>query len=430
MRSFSLLELVCLGMAVVPLACVNQLDLSLSQHVNVVVVDGTITNLAEHQIIRLNRSKSDSLTGRFGSIPLTKALVEIVVDSTQVIACHETVDGSYQLPSDFRGQVGHSYQLRFTLSDGTHYQSTQQIMPDVPLIDNLALRFNPTSLPNNFLPGFKAGYDVLIDTKDPVNQRNYYRWEWNLYEKQDWCRSCSQGYYMTNKLKLVSSYPDILVYQTQPDLLEDCFMAPAPALFGGEHTTTPYFVNDYPCRSQCWEIIHSSAINVFTDQYTNGGIIGGKNVDQVPYYTNNPALIEVRQSSLTADAYRFLKILQEQTQNTGSLVDTPPTATIGNVHNAANYQEKVVGYFIVGAVSSINYWLDKRDATGLSYGEFIAGNPALPNDLQLFVALNGRGPKSETNLNFTITGGKSRPPTALCIPSESRTLNKPRGWQD
>lgn len=111
-----------------PLACVDPEDLTLRGTVDIIVVDGTVTNLAEEQIIRLNRSKSDPLTGRFGSRPITEASVEVVVDSTQIVPCHETVDGSYRLPSDFKGQVGHAYQLRFTLSDGTRYASNQQVI--------------------------------------------------------------------------------------------------------------------------------------------------------------------------------------------------------------------------------------------------------------------------------------------------------------
>ncbi|WP_179950488.1 hypothetical protein [Spirosoma aerolatum] len=54
--------------------------------VDMLVVDGTIISLAEPQIIQLNRSTADRLTGRFGSQSLTQAVVEVIVDSTQVIA--------------------------------------------------------------------------------------------------------------------------------------------------------------------------------------------------------------------------------------------------------------------------------------------------------------------------------------------------------
>ncbi|WP_332369266.1 DUF4249 domain-containing protein [Spirosoma telluris] len=176
-------------------ACVDPEDLMLRGTVDIIVVDGTITNLAEEQIIRLNRSKSDPLTGRFGTRPITKAIVEVVVDSSQVVPCHETVDGSYQLPSDFKGQIGHAYQLRFTLSDGTKYASNQQVIQPVPPIDKAASQFNPKSIFPALSGFYTAGHDLFIDVKDPVDQRNYYRWDWKLYEKQEWCKTCYKGVY-------------------------------------------------------------------------------------------------------------------------------------------------------------------------------------------------------------------------------------------
>ena len=432
MRSFVTLLVACVAPALLPMACVDPEDLTLHGTVDVIVVDGTITNLAEPQIIRLNRSRADPLTGRFGVLPLTKISVQVVVDSSLIIDCHETVDGSYQLPSDFKGRASHAYQLRFTLGDGKQYVSTQQVMPTVPPINKLSVQFNPKTLPVTLMNGFTAGYDLLIDVQDPAAQRNFYRWDWNLYEKQDWCQSCTQGYYMTNKLTLVSSFPNALIYRAEPDILEDCFDAPSSLLFGPTFTPTPYFINDYVCRTQCWEIIHSHILNLFSDQFTNGGSILAKNVGQIPYYTHNPALVEIRQSSLTPGAYQFLTLFQQQTQNTGGLADTPPAALVGNVHNVANPQEKVVGYFTASAVNSLRYWLDKKDASGIPYGGGVdeQGYQIQGNE-ELFYALNRRIPKVEPwKPNFIILGGGSRPPTALCVSSDNRTPYKPEGWRN
>lgn len=101
MRHFSLILTVCLGSCLCLSNCVDPEDIGLLDKLDVVVVDGTITNLAEPQIIQLNRSKA--VSGLTGSVPITKATVEVLVDSGQVIAAHETTDGSYQLPSDFKG---------------------------------------------------------------------------------------------------------------------------------------------------------------------------------------------------------------------------------------------------------------------------------------------------------------------------------------
>ncbi len=422
-------------------SCVDPYEPDFRSTLDILVVDGTVTNLAEPQIIRLNRSKADRVTGRFGVFPITKATVEVVVDEGQVIVAHETTDGRYQLPGDFKGQAGHGYQLRLRLSDGTQYASTVQVMPAVPPITTVRAQYNPASIAPNQLGGYTAGHDVYIDTQDPADQHNYYRWDWNDYEKQDWCRSCVQGVYAVNNVLpgVYTHFGQYFVSGNTP--YEECF-TPNPSDFGGYgQPSVPggYWYYDYNCRSQCWEILHNYSLNLFDDQYSNGGPIVNRKVAQIPYYTHQPCLVEIRQSSLTADAYRYFKLFQEQTQNAGGLADAPPTALVGNVHNVADGRESVVGYFTASAVSSIPYWLDRRDTTIPPLGATDKDGNLVQGNVELFYALNRRLPYPEPAPPFTgprevpkivIDGGPSRPPTALCVFSDSRTPFKPAGWRD
>ena len=400
-------------------SCVDPLDLSLRGIVDVVVVDGTITNLPEPQIIRLNRSKADPITGRPGSVPLPKATVEVIVDSTQLIAAHETQDGTYQLPSDFRGQIGHAYQLRFTLADGTRYVSTQQVMPAVPPISRISARFNPTSLPLTQLDGFTAAHDFYLDTQDPSNQANYYRWEWKLWEKQEWCRSCVQGAYSINNVVINYSPSGIPYFTVGSSLFENCFYPPPPV---DPSRVLRYFVNDYQCRTRCWALFYSYNLNVFSDIHTDGGLIAGQPVAQIPFYQHGPCLVEIRQAALTPSAYLFYKNLQDQTQNNGGVADTPPTISVGNVQNVSTNGETVVGVFTASAVSTVRYWLDRRDTQGAPPG--------------LFLALNGREPTPEPPppiqgpVYIIDNSSRSRPYTAVCESSQSQTPFKPEGWRD
>src|SRR5919199_6210243 len=136
------LSILCLLTGFVPLACVDPLDITIHSRVDVIVVDGSITNLNEPQVIHLNQSKSDSVTGRFGTLPITGATVEILVDSSKAVLLTETEAGRYQAPSGFKGEVNHSYQLRFTLKEGVVYQSSPEVMPVVPAIQRVYQQFN------------------------------------------------------------------------------------------------------------------------------------------------------------------------------------------------------------------------------------------------------------------------------------------------
>ncbi len=416
MRALLLSFLVLLGLT----ACVDKLEDTFRGKLTILVVDGTITNLAEPQIVTLNRSGSDPLTGLPSSLPITKASVEVVVDSGQVIPAHETVDGRYQLPSDFKGQIGHSYQLRFTLPDGTHYVSTQQVMPAVPPIASVRAQFNPTSLAAEPVRGITAAHDLFIDTQDPVNQTNYYRWDWKLWEKQDWCRTCVQGQYSINNVLVLTSPYGQEYFQTGDLLFEDCFFPPPPPN-GGRY---PYWVYDYPCRTQCWAIFYGYKLNIFSDIYANGGLILNRQVAQIPFYQHEPCLVEIRQASLTPSAYRFYTLLADQTQNNGGVADTPPTASVGNVQNAANRQERIMGVFTASAVSTNRYWLDRKDTQG-----------SIPPGL--FQALQGRDPvlepikpRGEPALDIINNTAQQPPYTAICTPTDGRTPFKPVGWRD
>ena len=421
------------------LACVDPEDLTLIGIVDIVVVDGTITDRAEAQIIRLNHSKADPVTGRFGTLPITKATVEVIVDSAQVVPCHETVDGSYQLPSDFKGQIGHAYQLRFTLTNGTQYLSNQQVMQSVPAISKSYAQFNSKSMPAGLLRDYTAGHDIFIDAQDPVNQHNYYRWDWTLYERQYWCKTCQQGVYAIHKV-LPHTYLYQYYFVAGDELYEDCFIPP----IGNQDYGAPYvpvgdWAYDYTCRSTCWEILHNYAINVFDDQYSNGGLISRRKVAHIPFYQHAPCLVDIRQLSLTKDAYRYFQLFQQQTQNTGGLADTPPTALAGNVRNVANSQESVAGYFTASAVSLLHQWLDRKDTQGIPYG---ATDPLGPHENvgdDLFYALTLRRPNPEPPPpyqadryppNVRIWPNTDRPPTVPCTLSDTKTPYKPEGWQE
>ncbi|GAB4016129.1 hypothetical protein GCM10028808_43590 [Spirosoma migulaei] len=389
MRPIAIPILICLCSCLGLVTCVDPIESTINSSLNVIIVDGTITDVAEQQVIRLSRSQADRLTGRLGSVPITKATVAVVVDSLTVISCPETDDGSYQLPSDFKGQAGHAYQLRFTLSDDTQYESTTEILQPVAPITQARAQFNATSLSSTqrLNQVYAAAHDFYIDFTDPPDQTNYYRWEWKDWERQEWCRSCQGDIYQ--------------IADEQGKLIEDCIK---------DRFTYPHF--DYNCRTQCWEILYSNDLTLFDDQYSNGNMVKALRVAQVPLYSKEHCLVEIRQTSLTKQAYTYFKRLNDQTQKTGGVAGAQPALLLGNIYNLAKKNEPVVGYFSASGVSAVRCWLTRSDATGFAPG--------------LFQALNGRDPV----LEYGVQPARYRPPLAVCVSSDSRTPYKPEGWRD
>ncbi|MCY7351478.1 MAG: DUF4249 domain-containing protein [Cytophagaceae bacterium] len=366
--------------------CVEEYDPNLNLEGEILVVDASITDQAERQFVRLVRSLAKPFN-EFVEEPMTGAKVTVLVNGA-AISLRETTLGSYELPEGYRGRIGDQYQLRFTTPGGQRYESTVETMQTVPPLNKVYDQFNPQGIADAQREYFIPTHDLYIDTQDPADARNFYRWTWTLWERQDWCHSC-QGTVLIGENACGSNAP-----------------------FSYPNAVPPHWY-DYNCRFKCWDLFFSRDINVFADRFSNGQPIIGRRAGQIPYYQAQGALVEIRQQALTAEAYRYYQLFQAQTQANGGLADTPPVPLIGNVRNLANEREIVVGYFTVGAVSTSRYWLDRKNATGTPLG--------------LFQAQNGnRAPIPEP---FVRTPFGFRPPTALCIPSDTRTATQPEGWR-
>lgn len=371
-------------------ACVDSFTPRLNLNTDLLVVEGILTDQAKTQAVTLSRSRSnpDSNT----TTPVTKAQVQVLVNGTTPISLTETRAGYYQLPATFRGQVGNSYQLTFTTADGTRYESTTETMVAVPPIQTVYDQFEPNGPTKRYDGKPIPVSNVYLNYQDPPGERNFYLWRWTLYEKQDWCATCRQGRYQ-------------LTADPSGNLTGTCVADPTLGY-------SNYY--DYTCRTQCWDLFYSQTINIFADVYANGQTQTGRLIAQIPVYDTDPALIDVEQLSLTAGAYRYYSLFQQQTQNTGTLADTPPVPTVGNVRNLANTSENVIGYFTASAVSINHYWLDRK-------------NVPLDSYRGLFYAQYGRIPNIELPRDGTSVFGQGVP-SALCIPSSTRTDQQPVGW--
>jgi hypothetical protein len=378
-RRWALLGCVLMGLS----ACVESFEPGLTLTADVLIVDGTITDLPERQTVRLSRSRVAN--GQSYTAPVTGATVEILVNGNNPVGLRENAGtkGLYEAPVDFRGQVGNRYQLRFTTAEGQRYQSSEEMLAGVPAITKVYDQFDAQGIVNAEKTAFTPANLIYIDTQDPGSSRNYYRWTWTLWEQQGWCATCTQGLYIATTA------------------LGDGYCQTSRSLPPGN-------LYDYACAGACWEIIRGIELSLFSDAFSNGRPITGKLVAKIPYYQAGGALIEVRQQALGLEAYRYYQLFQNQTQNTGGLADTPPAPLVGNVRNLANDRENVAGYFAAAGVSRARYWMSRQNNSGRPLG--------------LYEGLFQRPPNPEPSAPF-------RPPSARCALSDTRTPIRPDGWQ-
>lgn len=383
------------------ISCVDPYGVTIKGSRGYLIVEGTLNDLEEQDGIRIARTdpSSEFLSSEFSKtiftrsqeqFPETKAIVTIIINGTETIALAEVDDGFYKYPVGFRGIVGNSYQLNIKRANGDSYSSTiDQMLPVAPF-ENVFEEFNPegTGTPTN--SGILlASNDFYVDFNDPPGEQNFYKWEWTSWELKEYCATCQQGRYNPYEIE-------------EGVLTGDCFR---------DLTLEFSTVYDYYCQESSWRIFRNTDLLLFADSFTDGQTQKAKKVAQIPLYQSNPALVSIRQASLQPNAYRYFKLLEDQSINTGTLADTPPAPIRGNIYNDADDREIVLGYFVVSSVYEERINLSRSN----SRGGRING---------LFFIENNRDPILEP-----VSPERIDIPLALCKETANTTSIQPRGWR-
>lgn len=282
-------------------SCIDRVDLPIRNEEPHLVVEGQLTNEAPPYTVRL------TYTGKYGGADgqnptdqyVNDAQVTLADDQGRSVRFLASGQGMYRTTeTTFRGQVGRTYSLAITLSNGKRYVTKPERMPAVPVIDSLSAAVVKTG---NLTKPYAFNY--AVNTNDPGTEKNYYRWT---------------GYGYTTRLSIG-----------------------VPCSLGSPNL----------CNYRCWTLVSTSEVNVFSDEAINGNPLRGRFVLQVPIYAVGPQLVELQQYGLTQANYQFWKLYQQQNARTGSIFDPLPAPVIGNVINADDPTDAARGYFAVTSVT-------------------------------------------------------------------------------
>ncbi|WP_255069923.1 DUF4249 domain-containing protein [Lacihabitans sp. LS3-19] len=361
------------------IACVEPFELNVITTETILIVDGTIDDSNTDQFINLKKFIPTDNSNSIRYLPETKAKVTIIENGLNVVNCVENTNGYYYLPLGFKAKVGNKYKLRVELADGNIYESSDETMKKTPPITDYTVVFDPKGIKKgeNYVPA----HLVYVSTKDDAAPGDNYMWTYRLYEKQTVCKTCEGGIFLTSPAPLGKC-------STVRSLAEDGV------------------IYDYRCDGNCWEVLYSEELNVMSDALSGGKEIKNRLVAKIPFYQNNGFVVQIKQQNVSAGSFQYLKILGNQSQNNGTLVDSPPAALIGNLKNIKNSTEAVGGYFMVGEAVTKSIWVDRTDT-----------KDAVP------IYLMGRAAVYEP-----ANADGSRPPFAPCIKTNTRTPLKPEGW--
>ncbi len=160
--------------------CIDPLNLKTEKGAERLVVDGIITNEPGPVTIKLTMSEPyGSYVGNYASI-VRSARVIILDDKGHKETLTETKPGIYTTTgNDLQGQVGNTYTLTIKTKEGKEYTSTPEFLAPVPEITNLYTEVREQKILNSSGNEETAyGVAVFVDAQDPLEQKNYYMWQW------------------------------------------------------------------------------------------------------------------------------------------------------------------------------------------------------------------------------------------------------------
>lgn len=311
---------------ILPLAaCIEPYSAEVEEGAQLLTVDGMISTGQGPHSIRL--TKSDTYGSVFEGLirPVSNATVIIRDDQGKVTFLTEDLDdrGVYHTPDDFAAEIGTSYTLQIQLIDGKVYSSFPERVESVPEINTIDLRVVRIPVEGENLD--RSGVQLIAGFQDPSDQNNFYYWQ-------------------TGE----STY----VLKTRPDLY-----TPRPS-----DTNTSREPQPKDCCTTCFrtEMLGNQGIYLEKDDNFNGlstGVVAGFIEDDGNRFVETYRT-DLRQFSVTAEAYRFLRLVKQQTEISGSVFDPPPANIRGNMISLDNPEEVVLGYFIAAGESSKRIYID------------------------------------------------------------------------
>ncbi len=303
-------------------SCIEPFDFNIKDDKSKsLVVDGLITNEPGPYVVYLTRTTDYSSTIEFTE-KVEGAIVIISDDLGNSETLTQIFPGIYKTyPGSIRGIPGRYYKIEIKTPDGKHYESKPELLSCVPEIDSIYYEHQQHQEldDDNIVQNFE-GFQIYIDTSDPENDKNYYMWSWTGTHE----------------------------VHTQP---------------------WNYRGGPIDCCATCWISERPAYIDVLDDNYLGENQINKKPVTFVRITDSDGARhflgkyhIEVKQLSVTKEAYKYWSSIEEQISSTGSIFEPAPSAIFGNIKNVNDPEDIIFGYFGASAISTKSIFIPAVEA--------------------------------------------------------------------
>jgi Domain of unknown function (DUF4249) len=220
----------------------------------------------------------------------------------------DTGNGVYRTPDTLTLNPQLQYRLSIQTSNGEKYLSDLVPFKQTPAIDSI-----------NWVSNSDYSIQIYANTHDPNNSTHYYQWNFD----------------QTFEYHSAETSDDYWDTDTVPPNVE--IRSPSQQVF------------------RCWESGSSTSILIGSSIKLASDVIYRQPIKSIPPNDIQSSVlysILVRQYALTADAYNFLQLMQQNTESLGSIFDAQPSQLTGNIHCLTNPTEQVIGWVSAGTVQS------------------------------------------------------------------------------
>jgi hypothetical protein len=271
---------------------------AITNNASYLVVEGVINSGADSTFIKL--SKTVNISGVATANPVLQATVSVQIDQNNNYPLTELGNGKYGV-AGLNLNSAHNYRLNIQTPDGQQYQSDFGPVVNTPPIDSVGFQIQSN------------GLQLYVNTHDPNNKINYYRWDY----KETWQFDAKyQSFFVTNGTAIVFRLPSQDIYS--------CF---------GNDTSSTIVLGSSAKLSQA--VIYQSPLT---------------QIASTSEKIETKYSILVDQYALSPNAYDFWVNLKQNTEQLGSIFDPQSSNNNGNMHCITNPSEPVIGYISVCTV--------------------------------------------------------------------------------
>lgn len=285
-------------------ACVDKFDPKLTGKMPYLVFEGILTDEAGPHYFSLSNSAGYNSKESVYDKYVNAAKIWITDSQNTRTDLIDLGKGKFSTPEGFRGQIGNAYTLHVR-NEGIDYESSAETMRYTPPIDKVYSEYKQITTLKSTIRGV---FNIFLDTHDPAQEGDFYRWTWKNYTKAKIC----------------------------------------------ELYTPPFSIAVFlrPCCEDCWNINQCiGCITMASDKLINGKNLIKQGIAQIPYDETIPYYMQIKQLSLSREAYNYWLSVDAQANNSGGIFDVAPGKIRGNIKNLSDETLPMLGFFQVSAVS-------------------------------------------------------------------------------